>query len=357
MLKPKETVFDRIEQTFVLFKNNFNGILLPILLYRLVAVCLLLPIVSFFYFSINPINFPSMEGVEWADVFSSLSWVAPFYGYYAVYMTLGMFYFIIYIGFFLWLVKSIKQAFDWDKITSKDNVLYGFNNILNSFKTYWYLFAYVYLIPALIFIVGGIIGIVSLVSNWWFSKDIDALGWIAISLISISILVFAVFAVYRWIRATFPIVSAVDKDTYDKDNFDFSLSVADDNWGRIFWNIILVSIIIWMVSWVISMIPNTIWAMWTNISSYYSTDSGFEQIKQSLESLGDFNIFRTISQFLSVIISTVGSVFVTVFIYIFFKRLELEKSNRDGNEDVEDKSNDSNVEGNDVSEEKEKSDY
>lgn len=368
MMKPKKDVFDRIEQTFVLFKNNFNGIFIPILLYQLVTIAVLLPIFSFIYFRINPIDFGSIAGVDGADMFKSLSWVAPFYGFFAMYMVLWIIYLMVYIWFFLWLIKSIKQAFDWEEVTWKENVFYGFRNILNSFSTYWYIFAYIYLIPALIFIVGGILFLSSSIFRWgvFLSPDdgIDTLGVIGGSLMVISFFVFLIFMIYRWIRAYFSIVSAVDKDTYDKENFDFALKVTYDNWWRVAWNFLLVWVIIMFVSSIISFIPGMIGAIWSNMSSYSEEMSNIDELLVELESLWSFNIFKTISQLLSVAINTIVAVFVMVFAYIFFKRLELENDKSEDKESVEEKEEDLNIEEeveegeNEIKKEKdEKSDY
>jgi hypothetical protein len=68
-------------------------------------------------------------------------------------MTLFLVYLLLYIPVFLGLIKTIQQVYNNEAVKIQKNIYYGFSRLWLSMKTYWYIFAYVALIPALIFIV------------------------------------------------------------------------------------------------------------------------------------------------------------------------------------------------------------
>ncbi len=328
MLEPKETVSDRIEQSFVLFKSNFGKFLLPILFYK-IASLLIMSTFIYIYFKINPIDVDFLPNSE-VNQLGALWWlyesIAPFF--IKLYTVLGVIilystiYSLLYIWFWIWLIRSIKQWFNWEDVTPKENLFYGFRNISNSFKTYWYVFAYVYLIPAIIFIVWWILLIMGLSDK---SKNGDFI-WIGVVIIVFSVFMLMIFWVLRWVRSYFSISSAVDKNEFSKDNFRFSIKITKDNWLRIVWNFILVWIIIWFIS---SVFSGIIWIIgfaqmdFGNILNY-SVQSISQEIGKFFESFWEFSVFKIISKLLSTFLTTIMTVFMAVFTYIFFKRLEFE---------------------------------
>lgn len=145
----------------------------------------------------------------------------------------------------------------------------------------------------------------------------------------LSLFLFLIFALYRWIKAIFALYSAIDMNEFTKINFTHSITVTDNNWLRILWNFMLVWIIVWLLSSFIS------WVFWVFIPS--SID--IEKIKwiDDLKSIWDsFSIIpHFISGFFSSVITIVWDVFIIVFTYIFFKRLEFENLKWTNKDEVE----------------------
>ena len=60
---------------------------------------------------------------------------------------------IIHIPFYVSLILNIKQLYNGETITYKDNFFIALKNIKKIFYTYRYIFKYVWLIPSLLIIV------------------------------------------------------------------------------------------------------------------------------------------------------------------------------------------------------------
>ena len=134
MTIPKKNVLDRIEQSFILYKQNFIELFLPIFLYKLISIVLFGGFATYYFFSnIWEISYDSL------DFFSALN--DP---YIVLSMAIGIFlfllYLLLYIPIFLWLIQSIKRAYNWYTVTGKQNVVYWFSRFSDSMKTYWYIF-------------------------------------------------------------------------------------------------------------------------------------------------------------------------------------------------------------------------
>ncbi len=310
MFTAKEKVLDRIEQSFVLFKNNFLELFLPIFLYNLFSV-LVFWTLGLFYVLNKLSNISTDVSPDFFTVLNNPIVV--------IMITFGMIIFIAYllinITFILGLIKSIQQASKSEQVTPKENILYGFKNLFNSFKTYWYIFAYVALIPALIFIVWGIL------FNLWFYYDNSSLllkiWW---ALMVIAWILFFFFAIVRWIKATFPLYNAVEKGDFSKENFSWALKLTKNNWWRVLWNFALVGLIIWLVTWMIS---GVIWIITPPMN--LDNIKWLEDIKSIVDNFSI--IWNIISNTLKAIINNIGTVFMIIFTYVFFKRLEDENSN------------------------------
>jgi hypothetical protein len=50
MTNPKKSVLDRIEQSFILLKQNFVELFLPIFLYKLISIVLFGSIAAYYFF-------------------------------------------------------------------------------------------------------------------------------------------------------------------------------------------------------------------------------------------------------------------------------------------------------------------
>jgi hypothetical protein len=242
-------------------------------------------------------------------------------------------YLLLYIPVFIWLIKSINQSVINEKINMFENIKFWFSKLLSSFKTYWYIFAYVALIPAIIFIIWWLLLNLSFYfDNLIFLKSI----WVFLMIISLIIFIF--FTIYRWIKTRFSLISAVTYDEFDKNNFLNSIKITNNNWWRIVWNILLIWIIVSIISWIISSIFSIF---------IFSISFDFSIMDEIMNWLNNWNlnindiinklinafissfsiIWSIISWFINNIINTISSVFIIIFIFIFFQRLESENKN------------------------------
>jgi hypothetical protein len=329
-MEVKVWVLDRIEQTFNLFKNNFIWLFLPFFLYNFISIVIIWTISNYYMMS----SFAWIQDLNWLDFFGFLNnstvviWII-------IWTMLFILYLLFYVVILLWFLKSVKQAVNSEKITISDNVKYWISRFMNSMKTYWYIFAYIALIPSIIFIFWWL-----LFNAWYYFKDLEMLKQIWWFLMILGWLLFIVFAIYRWIKASFPIYSAVNDDNFTKENFNISLKITDNNWWRIIWNFMLLWI---LVSLVMSLIWGLIWIIWF-LGSWWSSliDDIFSlaikwtnvwypdmnEIKTLLNNyVNNFSVFwEILSNTIDNILTTISSVFVLIFTYMFFLRLQQENN-------------------------------
>lgn len=304
----KENFFDRIEQTFWLLKNYFLDFFVPFFVYNFISFLVIwVAIFSFWLWIISGLDTTNINPFVILNNPKVVILIS-------VWMITLIIYLLLYIPILLWLTKSIKQAINWDNITAKDNIVYWFKNINNSFKTYWYIFAYVALIPSIIFILGWI-----MFNSSFFLWAPDYLkmlwGWF----MGISFILFLVYAIYRWYRSTFSMYSAVNNDSFTKDDFLKTLSYTDNKWWRIFWNFLLLWLIVWILSSVIGGIFSAI-----SLSNNIDIDS-IKTIEDLKLLASNFSIVsQSLSGFVNTIISTIWKIFVIIFTYLFYIRLKQE---------------------------------
>jgi len=308
-MEAKVWVIDRIGQSFVILKDNFLNLFFPLFLYNFISVVVVWTILMTIFF------WGLWWVVSWSlDFFTILN--SPFVLMsITIWTILFISYLLLYIPIFLGLIKSIKQAYEWDNITVYDNIIYWFSRIIKSFNTYWYMFVYVALIPALIFIIWWIIFII-----WYHFDNSKFFIWIWSFIMSIWSILFILFALFRWIKASFSLYSAVNNDNFKKENFLNSVSITDDNWWRILWNFFLVWLIISLISWLFSWIFSAVSYSWIDFESIKSIEDIAEIAKNFTPTT------QILSWFINNIIKTIGAVFVIIFTYIFFIRLENESN-------------------------------
>ena len=344
MITPKAEIFDRIGQSFDLFIKFIRGILLP---------------VFFFYFLFGAIySFIATKLTVWylwdefftnfTDILASLgnSWEGMqlltsiisnpkliVLGYGA--MLIGLIVAILFIPVKLGLIRGVKQWFNDEDINIMQNIRFWFSNILPSFRTYWYIFAYVYLLPSLTFIALSLVYII-LLKN---SDLMEAYSWTLITISIFTAIFFIWYMIYRWLKATFALFSAVDNDSFTIEDFQKSLKPTNNNLWRIFWNILLFWIIISFASSFIWWVFNTIiWLFWATSNFEALFDSidimsiaKSEYLIQFLTTidfieLARFSIFGFIVDTWWDLIKAIWEVLVTIFVFIFYKRLELEST-------------------------------
>ncbi|MFK7780372.1 MAG: hypothetical protein QM490_04435 [Candidatus Gracilibacteria bacterium] len=229
-------------------------------------------------------------------------------------MVLFIVYLILYIPILLGLIKSIKQASEGDNVTVIKNIKYGFSRLTSSFKTYWYIFSYVALIPASIFILGGIF----FNAGYYFSNDLFI--QIGSVLMVLGGILFMFFALYRGVKAKFSIYSAVNHDSFKKDDFLNSINITTNNWFRIVGNFLLLGIIIFLFG----LFAGGLFKIFYYNGIDYTSIKSIEDI---MNIVSQFSVgSHLISGFINNIINTIGSVFVIIFTYLFFLRLKNESN-------------------------------
>lgn len=149
---------------------------------------------------------------------------------------------ILKIPFYISLVKSINDSFNWELINKNTNLMYWFKSIWKIFNTYWYIFKYVMLIPSSILIM------------WLLVTFVDQFIWTLI--IILSLLVFIYFAIFRWLRSFLSLIYAIIYNEFSSENFKKSIELTKNNIWSIFWNIIWLSIFFWFLWFIISKFIN-----------------------------------------------------------------------------------------------------
>jgi len=315
MINPKERVLDRIEQSFNLFtknKDNFLKLVLPLFTYKLVFTILIWDFIS--YWLLWNLD------LQKTDIFSS--------SYYLVIFFFIIVWFLLYLTFLVWFllysIKSVKDIYEWKNIDLKSNLKYGVDSIIPSFNTYWYIFEYIAIIPSIFIIFGWILFLL-----WVWDL------WVIIMLFWFFLLF--VFMIYRWVKTSFSLYSAVDYNHYTKSNFRASVKITNWNWWRIVWNFLLLtifsSIILWIIGWVLSIFSTGIFDVidtkW--LIEWYFTNSispsDVDNVKKSI--MDYYNTFYFNNFLISIInlfLDNIKEIFFIIFTFVFYKRLKFEKT-------------------------------
>lgn len=230
-------------------------------------------------------------------------------------------YLLLYIPFLLGVIKSIDQAYKWEEVTYKQNVWYWFIKLGWALKTYWYIFAYIALTPALLFIIGWFLVIGAY--YFWLPEIIKVIGFIMWIFAAI---LFWYFMIYRGTKAKFALYNAVNKNEYTQENFDYSIDITINNWWRIIGNFLLVWLIIGgigsLITWVISWFWGS--SIFGSMNMSDPSNISIDDIKVILtQYIDNFSIVGSIfSSMINKIITLIGAIFIIVFTFLFFKRLE-----------------------------------
>jgi len=311
----EEKVLDRIEQSFEIFRKSFTYLVVPFFCYYLLSFVFFGLIMIYLLFSGTFLSiFDTMDYNNFFLFFTNPKVV------FLIFMTivLGILYLLIYIPFFIYSIKTIWDFYKWaEKINFKDNLMFSLTKFMPLMKTYWYIFAYVALIPSLFFIAWGILFNLSYFLNF---GDLYSTIWVVF--MSIWAILFAIFAIYRWLKTSFSVFSAVDSDDYSRENFKFSVEITKNKWWRILWNIFLIWLIVWLLSWMASNFFSIFFGKTWSFSNMDFNSLNKETIQNLINSFSFFNYF--VSWFFEMLISTIWKIFILIFIYIFYKRLSFE---------------------------------
>lgn len=332
---PKEKLFDRFEQSFMFFKSSFKELFLPIFIYFLLLSLLfsVFSFVSIFYlwdqFFIDLKS--SISG--WTDVFNQLLFNPKIILLFSIFSFIQLLFLIVFIPFKLALIKTISQIYQERKTSVDYNLVWGFKKIVESFKTYWYMFEYAYLLPSILFIAFAFMYLL-----FWWDSNIAWVFWFWFLIFSIFA---SIYMVYRGVKILFAIISAAWEDNFTKTNFKNAVKVTNWNWWRIVWNILLVAFILnvlFSIAWTVY--NSVIWILFPSpisdkllseitqinqenvwiLTSYIDSLDFKEMISPSLRWFFEW-IFYNITK-------TLTEVFMTIFMFLFFKRLEVESKNK-----------------------------
>lgn len=311
----KEQIFDRFEQSFQIFFKNFFALTLPLFLYNF----LFIGVVWVLLFAFVLVKF--WAGFAWFQELWNMNLSSFYDPLMMLFITIGIVFFIVYllwnIPLVLWTLRSSHQAIYGQEVTVMKNLAWWVKSIFQSFKTYWYIFRYVYLIPAILFIVWGFCMIGFQIYN------ISELESIAILLIILSLVLFLSFAIYRGLKTTFSIFYAVDKQSFTDDNFNKSVKITDDNWWRIWWNFIVVWFVVGFIWSILGLIISIFIPSWFDFESLFYSFNSMWNIWDLQTIDTEFNIVnQMINNVFSSFINQATTAFIFVFSYIFMIRLE-----------------------------------
>jgi len=236
MVTKEQGFLSRIGESFILFAKNFLGISLYYVIFVLIS-WIIISLLWKYIFSIafKFVNVNKDVGID-ANSYINMWYFAIIYGFIALSIA------ILKIPFYISLVKSINDSFNWKLVSKNANLLYWFVSIWKIFNTYRYIFKYVALIPSLILIV------------WLLVIFVDKVIWAI--LIIWALIIFVYFTIFRWLRSFLSLIYAVVHDDFSSDNFKKSIFLTKDNIGSIFWNIIGLFIFFGVLWYIISRFIN-----------------------------------------------------------------------------------------------------
>jgi len=318
MFTAKESFLDRIEQSFIIFKDNIFPLTVPLLIFNFLTLVVLPYFIMLLFFVIIPLESFFSQGWD-IEAFSNISLIVTF-GI-TLWFLLTIIYIICLIPIQVAIIKTIKNSINGTQESIQDTLKYGIKRIFDIFRVYWYIFAYTLLLPACVFIVWGILLNIGLYYNT-SSTEVLTLVWGSLMWVSA---IFALFSmIYRWTKATFAWVSAVDSESFYKDNFLYSVKITDGKWWRVFWNVFGVAIIWTLVIGIVGGLWESIAFLGNDWEAISEIETEQQEFQHLISSFTDFNILFFINSIIQTFLNTVLGVFVSVYIYVYYKRLEFE---------------------------------
>lgn len=318
----KESVFDRMEQSFILLLKTKDFLLALSFLY------LWMYILDVFLLKTSIWNIKLI----WNTYINANNYIQILL--YFIYLLFKGFVFIIV------MISSIKYIDNFlnneaNKVDIIDYFVYWISNLWNSLYVYYYVFMYVYLIPLLVLVFWMLFILYWLYINesinFFLSTDkqtwIFIKTWLTISIISTFLIIF--FGIYRWIKTTFSFYQAVSYDDYWKNNFNKAVLLTNWFWWRILWNVMIISFMVWfiisIISWVSKVFDLLLWTAPSISKESFGNDIfNVENIKNILQN----NVIRfSASWVIMSIIKWIWTFYMIIFIHIFYKRLIYENKN------------------------------
>jgi hypothetical protein len=318
-------ITERISESFLVMRKNFKELFLPVSIFYIWVFYV------FKYLLIFIIGWFDMKNFLW-------SWNLQII---ILWCCLCILYITLEIWVILWLYKTLQDIDTNKEIDLKANYNYGFSHIWQAFQIYYYIFMYIYFIPSILFIISGLYFIYIQQANimaWVFSglsnQEFFSLMTGLTLLWIVPLILFSIYVTYKSNRTVFSLISALDSNDYTRENFNKSLDLTTWNWWRIFWNFLLIAIIIMFVSRSINMVFLLFWfgEVWNIFQNM--KDFNIEAITQVIK---DYTFWVTviIKDVIWRIIMILGLVFSSVFTFIFYKSLQSEALHQNESEIIE----------------------
>ncbi len=318
MFQAKPWVLDRIEQSFWIFFKRPLMIILPFLLFHIVMFII---IPEIWKFTLWPIL------MQQNSISSTIHILALLGLSYALIYLMGM------IPITYATIKTICETTSWESTDMKKNIKEGFSLIGKIFTVYWFIFAYAYLMPALCFIAGGSLLLGGII---W---DIEILRNVWMIFMWLSFLYAIIQWVYRGLKTSFALSSAIYNQNYEKQTFETSIRMTDGKWWRILGNFLLVWLIGWLMIGLVSWFIESLVFLWgsneNNVLSFLQGEEFFniEKLQNMFGEILSFNIFTLIADICNTILNTIFTTFIIVFSVVFYLRLRDEYYHEEGTDD------------------------
>lgn len=306
MFQAKQSVLDRIEQSFWIFMKAPFQLVLPLALFNIIMLQIL-PAIAIYIF---PMQNAQMQNIS---LLISMG------------VTLAIIYAIIYLTVMIpvsvSIIKSTIDIIKNKKVDYQENIKYSFHRLWKLFRVYWFIFEYSYLVPALCFIASGFVMITGM-----FIQN-DMLIHIALAGMWISGFYAIIQGLYRWLKTTFSIINAMYQNDFEKESFKNTLKITDNNWWRILWNLMLVWLIWGLIVGLMSGILNSLSFINSDITDMISSENTEFNTQEILWNLQSFNAMSFIIKSIEQILSALLSSFIIVFSVVFYLRLRDESWN------------------------------
>lgn len=320
MIVPKVDFWERLKQSYDILKDDFINMTIYFITFTIISA-LSLSLIWTFILSLA-MKFASFNKETWIDANSYINMWYFAIIYFIIFISLT----VLYIPFFISLIKNINDKFNWEVIDKNESLSYWFKNTWKIMNTYWYIFKYVWLIPALILIV------------WLLVTFQDKVIWIII--IVLSLFIFIYFSIFRWLKSFFSLLYAISYNDYTEKNFLKAIDLTKNRLMDIFINIVWLWIIFWLIGIWISILT---WFLPTEDNSFISMAYGIYQDKDTIDiptKLKEISAqmtpttFSVITWIINKIISwftaSLFSTFWFIFYFLLFKSYENQNIQEDG---------------------------
>ena len=312
-------VWERLKQTFQLYKNNFVELTLLILFYNMIALVVSMGVWN------QIVHFATKwQSTDFDIVSLFLSNTSMLATIIAIAIIGFLSYMIFFIPVFVGTLKSIRDAIAGKEVRVSENLKYGFSQFFNVLKVYWYVFEYVFLTPALLLIAWLVVILIATITG------IESLFTVGGLLLVAALIVWIIYGVYRWLRSTFRLYGAIENEDFSKELFRRWLDETKGKLWRILGNFILIGIIVWLWSGILGSVISAVTGVDQDIYSenWLAYEEG-EITESEILEMSQIDTLMFVHGIIMSIIESIWLVFVTIFTYVFYLRIRDEYGNHE----------------------------